>query len=168
MPVLPVEVVLLHSQTVAASSTSGTIVVPVGYWGALLYLSTGTPTGTSPTLSVYIQQGFRATGAADTSDGLQLANTTSPTIWDDYMAFPQVTSVATTQKAVARIIAEIGTSASNSPTGSVGAAKDAALAASTINAGPFGMFWRIKWTVGGTSPSFPTVVLTAQFVMPQG
>lgn len=168
MAALPVEVVLLHSQTIAANGTGSTIIVPVGYWGALLYLSTGTPTGTSPTLDVYIQQGFRATTAADTSDGLQIAATTTPTIWDDYIHFPQVTGTATTQVAIARIIAEIGTSASNSPTAAITAASDGALSGTTVQPGPFGMFWRVKYKVGGTSPSIPTVVLTAQFVMPQG
>lgn len=164
-----IEVIILPSQTIAANGNlSSFIIVPQDYWGCILNLSTGTPTGTSPTLDVYIQQGFTAAGSADTMAGLIIQNTANPTLWDDYAHFAQVTSTAASQSQYMRILAEIGTSAANSPTAVISNAQSGALAASTVQPGPFGMFWRILWKVGGTSPSFPTVGITAQFVMPQG
>lgn len=163
------EVCLLHSQSISANGTSqGVCIIPQDYWAAILYMVTGTPTGTSPTLDIYVQQAFTALISTDTVDGLMLTSSAIPSIFDDYLHFPQVTGTASTQKSVARILAEIGTSATNSPTANFTVANDAALAAGTIQPGPLGMAWRVKWVVGGTSPVFPTVSIIAQFLMPQG
>ena len=162
------EICLLTARTITANgNNSGFCIVPQDYWGCILYLAVGTPTGTSPTLDVYIQQGITANVSTD-SDGLPATSTANPSIWDDYAHFAQVTSTAASQTQVMRILSEIGTSAANSPTAVVTNAQSGALAASTVQAGPFGMFWRVLWKVGGTSPSFPTVSLMAQFVLPQG
>ena len=160
------EITLLQQTTITANGNGTAIPIPPEYWGCLLYLSTAAPTGTSPTLDIYIQQGFRAIGSSDINNRDVVA--TQPTIWDDYLHFPQVTTVATTQVAVARILAEIGTSASNSPTAAITAASSGALSGTTVNAGPFGMWWRVLWKVGGTSPSFTTVSIVGQFVLAQG
>lgn len=165
----PQQILILPSQTISANGNlNSVIIVPQDYWGCILNLTTGTPTGTSPTLDVYIQQGFTAPVATDTVAGLQLTSTALPTLWDDYAHFAQVTGTAASQNQFMRIIAEIGTSAANSPTAVISNAQSGALSASTVQPGPLGMFWRVLWKVGGTSPVFPTVILTAQFVMPQG
>lgn len=168
MATFPREVTLVPSQTISANGNSAIILQPNVYAAAILNLVTGVPTGTSPTLDVYIQQAFTALAAGDTVGGLDTTNTALPTIFDDYAHFTQVTGTATTQNQFMRILTGTGTSASNAPTASVLAASSGALAAATVNPGPLGMFWRILWKVGGTSPSFPTVTLTCQFLNPVG
>jgi hypothetical protein len=161
------EVVLIASQTISANGNGPIILQPNGYAGVILNLITGTPTGTSPTLDVYIQQAFTAVISTDTS-ALDTTNTAIPTIFDDYAHFAQVTGTASTQNQFMRILNGTGTSAANAPTANVLVASSGALAASTVNPGPLGMFWRILWKVSGTSPSFPTVTLSAQFLYPVG
>lgn len=163
------EIILLHSQTISANGTSSLIVVPVDYNACLIQMSTGVPTGTSPTLQFFIQQGFRAVVAADNLDGLPLQGAgTLATLFDDYATFPQVTGTAATQAAFIRIVAGSG-AVTNTDTrdASVTAASSSALGASIVRPGPLGMWWRIAWTVGGTSPAFPTCSITAQFMMSQ-
>lgn len=159
------EIVLLPSTTLTATGQGFIIPIPQDFTGALIYFTQGAPTGTSPTLNMVIQQGFRAVGSSDTVAGLGIA-ATAPTIWDDYASFAQVSGSAAVQ--VMRIFAGSGTSASNSPTASVTAASPSAgLTASTIRPGPLGMFWRMAWVIAGTSPSYPSVVVTAQFLNQQ-
>lgn len=161
------EIVLIHPQTITANGNTGTIIIPQSYWGAILYLNVGTVTGTSPNLNIWIQQGFRAPSAsADTTDGAYLATVATPTLWDDYAAFAN--PITATGVSVMRIIGEIGTSAANSPTASVLAAQAGAQTASTVKAGPLGMWWRVLWTVAGTTPSYAGVYLTAQFLISDG
>lgn len=160
------EITLLSSRTITANGTgTGVCIVPGDYWGALLYLTVGTVSGTSPTLDLYIQQGWTALISTDTVDGLMVTSAAIPSVFDDYLHWTQITG---TGNQVARILATVGTSAANSPTASFLAAQDAALAAGTIKPGPLGQAWRVKYVVGGTSPSFAGVSITAQFVMPQG
>ena len=160
------EITLLSSRTITANGTStGVCIVPQDYWGCLLYLTVGTVSGTSPTLDIYIQQGWTALVSTDTVDGLMITSSAIPSVFDDYLHWTQITG---TGNQTCRILAEIGTSAANSPTAAFTAAQDAALAAGIVKPGPFGMAWRVKYVVGGTSPSFAAVSLTAQFVMPQG
>lgn len=160
------EVTLLSSRTITANGTSsGVCIIPGDYWGALLYLTVGTVTGTSPTLDLYIQQGWTALVAGDTVDGLMITSPAIPSVFDDFAHWTQITG---TGNQTCRILAEIGTSAANSPTAAFTVAQDAALGAGIVKAGPLGQAWRVKYVVGGTSPSFAAVSLTAQFVMPQG
>lgn len=159
------EVIVVPSQTIIATGNSKPIVVPVDYVSALLYFNVGSAAGTTETLNMVIQQGFRAPATADNFEGAGLSATT-PTIWDDYLSFTQVTTSSGVQ--VARIFANTGSSAANAPSASIGAASaTGGLAAGTIKPGPLGMWWRAIWTVSGTSPSYGTVYVTAQFINQQ-
>jgi hypothetical protein len=168
MAVMPSEICLLNQTTaITANGNSPVFNLPATYNGAILYLTAGIPTGTSPTLDVYIQQGFTALLAGDQST-LPVINTAIPTIWDDYAHFAQLAFNAAAQSQVMRIKVGTGTSAANGPMASVTAAQSGSLAASTVQEGPLGMFWRVFWKVGGTSPSWPSLTIIAQMVNPQG
>lgn len=162
------ETCLLAGTTVINANSNGSVItMPAQYNACILYLTAAIPTGTSPTLDIYIQQGFTAQIASDASS-LDLTNPALPTIWDDYAHFAQVTYGAAAQSQVMRIQCGQGTSAANAPTASVLGAQSGALAASTVNPGPLGMFWRVLWKVGGTSPAWTGTTLTAQFLNSQG
>jgi hypothetical protein len=159
------EVIIVPSQTIIATGNSPAVVVPVDYVSAILYFNVGSAAGTTETMNMVIQQGFRAPAVADNFAGAGLSATT-PTIWDDYISFAQVTTSSGVQ--VARIFASTGTSAANGPTASIGAASaTGGLTAGTVKPGPLGMWWRAIWTVAGTSPSYGTVYVTAQFINQQ-
>jgi hypothetical protein len=152
-------VVLLPSQTISASGTTGAIVIPEGFNAVNIYFNVGTATGTLPTLDMYIQQGWKALTAADTATGVDALATTF-TIWDDYAHFAQVTAGPGIQ--TLRILYGAGTG--TGATSGFSAAKDAALAVSTVVPGDIGTCWRLKWVTGGTTPSYPTVWMLGQFV----
>lgn len=154
-------IVLLPSQTLSVSGTTGAIVIPEGYNAVNIYFNVGVPTGTTETLDMYIQQGFKALTASDTTVGVDQTASTF-TLWDDYAHFAQVTTSAGIQ--VLRILYGTGTSASNGPTASFSAAKDAALAVSTVVAGDLGTCWRLKWVITGTLPTYPTTWMIGQFI----
>jgi hypothetical protein len=130
-----------------------------------IYLNVGTATGTLPTLDMYIQQGFRALAAGDTTVGIDTLTTTY-TIWDDVVHFAQVTAGPGVQ--ILRWIGGPGTSAANTPFASFSAAKDAALAVSTVATGALGSVWRLKWVIGGTTPVYPTTWMLGQFLQVVG
>lgn len=150
------EIVLLHSQSISANGAGSAIVVPPDFVSVIIRANaSGVATGTSPTLNFFIQQGFRDVGASDVTDGLGIL-AASPTVWDDYAALTQITAQSSQ---FLRIFAAGGQGVTQ-PT----AASDAALTAGTVRNGPLGMWWRIKWTVGGTTPVFPATYVTAQFI----
>jgi hypothetical protein len=169
----PREVCIISQNTITANGNGPVIVMPAFYGGAILFLTAGIPTGTSPTLDVFIQQGFTAQISTDSSS-LDLTNTALPTIWDDYLHFTQLTFNAAAQSQVARIMAftgtgtNVSTTVANAPTANFTAAQSGALAAGVCQPGPLGMFWRVLWKVGGTSPSWPTLTITGQFLTLQG
>lgn len=156
------EIIIVPSQTLIATGNSKAIVVPPDYNSAILYFNVGSAAGTTETLNMVIQQGFRAPAAADNIEGAALSATT-PTIWDDFLSFTQVTTSSGVQ--VARIITGTGTSAANAPMAGITAASaTGGLTAATIRPGPLGMWWRAIWTISGTAPSYGTVYVTAQFL----
>jgi hypothetical protein len=164
----PREVCIISQNTIIANGNGPIIVMPAFYGGAILLATAGIPTGTSPTLDVFIQQGFTAQIAGDSSS-LDTTNPALPTIWDDYAHFAQFTFNAAAQSQVMRINATVGAIGATDPrTASVTAAQSGALAASTVQPGPLGMFRRVLWKVGGTSPSWPTLTITGQFLSLQG
>lgn len=133
---------VLFSGSVVTASTTGdgtnTAVVIPGIdriTSALLYLSTGTGTGTSPTLNVYVQTLL--------PDGLT---------WTDLVSFTQATTSATTQ--VASIITQVAAPYTKT---------DASLAAASLKATHMGSTWRVKIVIGGSSPSYATISLTGNF-----
>ena len=154
-------IVLLNSQTITASGTTGAIGIPDGYDSVIIYYNVGTPGGTTETLDMYIQQGFKALGSADTVTGVDQTATTY-TVWDDYVHFAQTTTSAGIQ--VLRICEGTGNATTATGTAIFTAAQDAALAVSTVKAGPLGSVWRLKWVVTGTLPTYATVWMIGQFL----
>ena len=143
--------VLLQTQTVTANGTSGIIVLTGDYSSAIIALTTASVTGTSPTLAVYIQEAFRVPAATDTADITTGTAAANYTVFDDFLAFASATGAATQ---IARVVGGGNVVAANS---------DAALSAGTVRNGPLGQAWRVKWVVGGTSPSF-SVSVYAKFI----
>jgi hypothetical protein len=126
----------LYSATALTATAAGDKIVGVErYTSALFQLETGTGTGTSPTLDVYIQT-------------LCPDNTT----WQDILHFAQCITAATHQ---------IGWFVTGSS--SVAAIQTAALAASTIKSIGLGGAIRVRPVVGGTNPSYATVICYASF-----
>src|SRR5215475_8085790 len=89
------EIVLLAPQTLTATGQGAAVTVPADYTGAIIYFTQGSPSGTTETLNMVIQQGFRAATTSDVTTQGILA--TQPTIWDDYASFAQVTTSAAVQ-----------------------------------------------------------------------
>lgn len=90
-----------------------------------IQVTTSAVSGTSPTLDVYVQKLL--------PDG---------STWQDIAAFTQFTGNAT------RVMHLV--SGGNLEE----AASEAALTAGTTNSVPFGRWWRLKFKIGGTNPSF--------------
>lgn len=147
-------IVLIPSQTLTVSGTSGIIPVPEGYTRAIFYLTTGAPTGTTETLDVYVQHALRGvTASADATAGLDLVASTY-TLFDDFLHMTQIT--VSTATIVAKYSDYITANA-------VAVNKDAALAVG-FSAGPLGTAWRIKWVISGTSPTYPGTYMVAQLL----
>jgi len=139
-------IVLLASGIRTSSSQGSEITVPPGFQDVRLVLSVTAASGTTPTLNVFLQDGIIFAAAADIAQ----ARTTGTKTWNDFAAFAQV---------VAAAVRHIGIT----PGGNFeAAAQNAALTAATIRSGPLGQRWRVKWAVGGTSPSF-TFSVFAEF-----
>lgn len=156
------EIIIVPSQTLTVTGSSKAIVVPADYNSCILLFNVGSAAGTTETLNMVIQQGFRAPAAADNVEGAQLSATT-PTIWDDFISFTQVTTAASIQ--FARVLAGTGTSGANAPTASIRAASaTGGQTQTTILPGPLGMWWRAIWTITGTAPVYTVVYVTAQFL----
>jgi hypothetical protein len=112
-----------------------------------------TVSGTSPTMNVYIQNGITPPASTD----LIGAGPTGTVVWQDIISFTQLTT------STKDYVALVGPSASNV----VVLNQDATLTAASVNNGPIGSLWRVKYTAGGTSPSFAFSV-SAQFLTPVG
>ena len=148
--ITPKTVVLLPSSTITASSTGNAIAVyRFPFRKARVRLKYGTGSGTTPTLNVYLQKGMATAAAADASGAVA----TGALEWQDLASFAQSTGTAGTQ------YAEIIETSSV-----VQASKDAALTVSTVAAGPMGTWWRVKYVVAGSTPSFATVSVTAELI----
>ena len=144
----PVRLVLQPVITTTTSSNGSNLNIPSGYRGAILHVNCTAASGTTPTLNVYVQDVLVPAGANDTI----LNPPTGTAVFDDFVAFTQVTAAS---DVIARV-AFGGTSAGN-------AKADGSLTAGTVRPGPIGLIWRVKWVVTATTPSF-TWSLTAQFI----
>lgn len=141
------EMVLVPRAARTTDSTSTDIVLPDAYTAAIVKLEVhDTPTGTTPTLNVYVQQKLPTAATADAAQAVP----TGTAAYDDFISFTQVTA---TGYRTARVVGGGNVEAASS---------DGALAAGVRN-GPLGRVWRVKWDVGGTSPSFDFSVV-AQFI----
>lgn len=151
------ESVLLNS-TVTASGTGPDIVVIQGWQAAIISVAAASISGTSPTFDVYIQKKLGQPAATDTAGSLP----TGTAIYDDLLHFTQITTNITK-------ISQVCTG-SQSPTANATLAttadwtqQDAGIAAATIRIGPIGGLWRVKYVIGGTSPS-ASLTVTAQLI----
>lgn len=126
---------LFTSATVTASVSGAKIPGIEKYTSALFQLEVGTVSGSTPTLNVYIQ-----TLLPDA------------TTWNDIVSFTQVTSSTSHQ------LAHFVTGAST-----LAAVQTEALAAGSIRAMGLGCFIRVRCVVAGTTPSFGTTVVYANF-----
>lgn len=151
MIVNPKRLILVASQTTTSSSTGPLLNIPSGYSSAIIHLNVSAASGTTPTLNVRIQDVLQPPASTDAILNPPTLNT-STQVFDDFCSFTQATAAGDW---VARITTQ-GTSAA-------AVLADGSLAAGTVKIGPMGLFWRVKWTVGGTSPSF-TWSLVAQLI----
>jgi len=152
------DIVLLPSAAYTASGVGGVLNIPDGFIGAIICIQCTPVTGTSPTLNVFLQDQLFPAAAADTA----LSKGAGTAIFDDFYAATQITAAAT--KVVRFNSTNMGgTANAASITTCDYAISDAALTAGSIRPGPIGNLWRVKYTIGGTSPSF-TFNVTAKLI----
>ena len=125
---------IFSTTTLAASASGAKLPGMEKYTSALFVVTSGTVTGTSPTLNVYIQTLL--------PDG---------STWQDIVSFTQITA------ATSRIAHFVTGAASEA------AVQTEALTAGSIKAIGLGNFIRVRCVVGGTNPSFADVIVTANF-----
>jgi hypothetical protein len=134
------EVVLLAEAARTTNGTGSTIIIPSMYRAAILHVNVPTVSGTSPTLVCYVQNALTPAASTD----LIGAPPTGTQFYQDLLAF--TTATTSGQKVLAWLQGgSNNTSVLN---------QDATLTVGAINNGPIGGAWRVKFVVGGTSPSF--------------
>ncbi|MCX8159190.1 MAG: hypothetical protein N3D20_02790 [Candidatus Pacearchaeota archaeon] len=125
---------LVPSSARTANGDSGVIVLDdVDIENLLIRLNVTAASGTSPTLDVYIQQSL---------DG--------GTNFVDVARFSQITGTTTNPHYIS-----LAAGAANSVNGAVG---DATISAGTVGTSLVSNVLRVKWVIGGTSPSFTFTV----------
>jgi len=125
---------LVASAARTADGDSGAIVInDMDMSNVLIKLSVSAASGTSPTLDVYFQQSL---------DG--------GSTWVDVAHYPQVTGALTNPHYL-----NLSVGADNSIKSGVG---DGTITANTLGTSLVSNVWRVKWVVGGTSPSFTFAV----------
>lgn len=120
---------LLASTTQTTSDVAAGYLPVQGFTQAVLQLSVTAASGTSPTLDLYLQK--RLPDGATYTDLAHFTQATTTGNW--------YVSMVTGANAAA-------------------AAQDAALAAASVASIDFQGAWRLKWVIGGTSPSFTFAV----------
>lgn len=138
---------MLNAAAITTSSTGPDINLIQGWQAAIVSVNVSSVDGTSPTLAVFIQKKLGQAAATDTAG----QPPTGTAIYDDVMSFTSITGTGT------RIMQ--GCTGALTPTANATlvttadwANSDAAQTAGTIRLGPIGGLWRVKYTVGGTSP----------------
>lgn len=155
------EIVLLNSQTLTTNGAGNDINAIQGWQAAIISVVLSTTSGTSPTFNFFVQSKLGQPASTDLIGNFP----TGTAIYDDLLAFSQLTTNGTQ---IARVISSGPGPGTPATSGSLAVGmdylqKDAALTAGNYRIGPLGGTWRIKWTVGGTSPSTVAYV-TAQLV----
>jgi hypothetical protein len=89
-----------------------------------------------------------ATGSGDTLNVYVQHSVDGGTTWDDFISFTQVLGNGGAKHFIAPWMTD-----ATAPAG-MHAAQDAALAAGSIQQGPTGESWRVKWVIAGGGPSF--------------
>lgn len=139
---VPQRLVLQPSTTSTTSSNGGLLNLPGAFMGCILHLNVSAASGTSPTFNVFVQDVLQPASATDTILNPP-TNNTAVQVFDDFAAFTQATAAGDW---LIRNYA-LGTSIGN-------AKSDGSLAAGTVRPGPVGMYWRVRWVIAGTTPSF--------------
>lgn len=157
------EIALLAPTTITTNGSGVDVPLAMSYGAYIISVALTTVSGTSPTFNFFCQSKLQQAQSGDTS-GLDVA-ASSGAIYDDFLAFTQMTTNGTR---VARMVISPLQAGTPSTSGSLAvgvdyAKSDAALTANNARLGPIGNNIRVKWTVGGTSPSCSAVV-TAQFL----
>lgn len=125
---------LVPSSARTSSGNSGTIIYPYAdIQNLVLRLNVTAASGTSPTLDVIFQQSFD-----------------NGTNWVDVARFSQITGTTANPH---YICLSVGTN--DRVTGAVG---DNTISAGTVGVALVSPVWRVRWIIGGTSPSFTFVV----------
>ncbi|SRR5216684_2843470 len=155
------DIVLLGPTTATTNSTGPDCNLIQGWQAAIVILNISAASGTSPTLDVKVQDKLPQPAATDTSALLP----TGTAIYDDLLAYTQQTTTGTRIiRAVTSPLAAGTPSTSGSlAVGADYAQLDGTLTAGNYRLGPIGGQWRVKFVVGGTSPSF-TFSVTAQLI----
>lgn len=142
------EIVLLGPATVTTSGVGPDINAIQGWQAAIVSVSLATTSGTTPTFDVYVQKKLGQPAATDLS-GLPPTGTA---IYDDLLHFTQMTTNVTR---ILEVCTGPLTPTANSTTATTAdwAQSDAALTAGSLRIGALGGIWRVKYVVGGTTPS---------------
>jgi hypothetical protein len=142
-------VCLLGPTTVTTSGNGGDINLLQGWDAAVLSVTLSTTSGTSPTFDVYIQKRIPQCGTGDTTGGLP----SGTAVYDDILHFTQLSTNGTRLAHISENYSPALTANATSMTTADWAQSDASLGAATLRVGPIGGTWRVKYVVGGTSPS---------------
>jgi hypothetical protein len=152
------EIVVLGSTTATTNGTGPDINAIQAWQAAIVTLTVTAASGTSPTLSMIVQNKLGQPAAADTSGIMP----TGTAIYDDYLAF---TAVTTTGSRIMRVVTGPLVSSANATVVTTADYLNltATLTAGTVRVGPIGGQWRANFVIAGTSPSF-TFSVTAQLI----
>jgi hypothetical protein len=142
------EIVLLNTSGTTTSSTGPDINLIQGWQAAIISLNLSTVSGTNPTFDVYIQKKLGQAASADTAG---IAPTGTP-IYDDLLHFTQMTTtgIRITQVCTG---SQVPTANATGITTADWLQQDAGITAGVIRIGPIGGLWRVKFVLGGTSPT---------------
>lgn len=93
-----------------------------------------------------------AAAAGDTLNVYVQSSTDNGTTWDDFVSFTQVLGNGGVKNFAAG-----WTSVATAPA-AMHALTDGTLAAASVNQGPTGDLWRVKWNIAGATPNFTFAV----------
>jgi len=165
MPQQIIRRTVLFNATVTTSVTGSDINIPQGFSAAIVTATTSTTSGTSPTFDVFIQKQLPQATVAAPAD-VAPAPPSGTAIFDDILHFTQITGNGTRVAHISTAMVPTLTANATTMTTADWAQSDASLGAATLRIGPIGGDWRVKITVGGTSPS--TVLAVVAEFLPYG
>jgi len=165
MPQQIIRRTVLFNATVTTSVTGNDINIPQGFSAAIVTATTSTTSGTSPTFDVFIQKQLPQATVGASAD-LASSIPTGTSIYDDVLHFTQITANTTRVAHISTAIVPSLTANATTLTTADWAQQDAGLGAATERVGAMGGDWRVKITVGGTSPS--TVLAVVAEFLPYG
>lgn len=150
--------ILLFQGTATTSGAGPDINAIQGWQAAIVTVTATTVSGTTPTLALFVQNKIGQAATTDLSGGFL----TGTGIYDDFMAF---TSIIAAGVRIMRPVTGPLVSTANATTVTTAdyAQLDGTLTAGSVRVGPIGGLWRVKFVLGGTTPSFGFAV-TAQLI----